>query len=47
VHFEKLLFGVDHQLVINTDLAKLLLDRCDSEPVLFGQRAAEQPWLEG
>src|ERR1700691_6720412 len=42
VHLEDLFLGIDHQLLIDADVAELILDHGDALAMAFGEDAVEQ-----
>jgi hypothetical protein len=44
---EDLFFGVDHERVVDPDLAELVLDHCDPHAVAFGEDPVEERRLPG
>ncbi len=42
VHFKELFFGVDHEFMIDADLAELVLDHGDAQAMIFGENAVEE-----
>ncbi len=47
IHLKKLLIPLDHELVVDTHLAKLVLDHGELAAVLFGQDAVQEGRLSG
>ncbi len=47
VHFEDLFFGVDHEFLIDADLAEFVLDDGDALTVAFGEDAIQKGRLAG
>ena len=47
VHLEQFLLALDHELVVDPDLAEFILDHGELLPVMFGEDAVEQRCLAG
>ena len=47
IHFEQLLIGIDDEIVINPDLAELIFDHGDPEPVVLGEDPVEERRFSG
>lgn len=42
VHFKHFFIGVDHQILVDANLAEFIFDHSDAHAVLFGQYAVQQ-----